>query len=81
MAKISYWIWFCILALLGIYVPNLIACWAPNLSSLVLENLSIAVRFAIAFGLTVSAWLMLASMLSSLGSGKRSESASGDATV
>ena len=81
VAKISYWIWFCILALLGIYVPNLIANWAPNLSSLVLENLSIAMRFAIAFGLTVSAWLMLASMLGSLGSGKRSESASGDATV
>jgi len=81
IAKISYWIWLCILALLGIYVPNLIANWAPNLSSLALENLSIAVRFAIAFGLMVTAWLMLASMLGCLGSGKRSESAGGDATV
>ena len=81
VAKISYWIWFCILALLGIYVPNLIANWAPNLSSLALENLSIVVRFAIAFGLTVTAWLVLASMLGRLGSRKRSESAGGDATV
>ncbi len=81
IAKISYWIWFCVLALLGIYVPNLIANWAPNLSSLALENLSIAVRFALAFGLTVTAWLVLASMLGRLGSGKGSESASGDATI
>src|SRR5581483_7401061 len=81
VGKISYWIWFCILALLGIYFPNLIANWAPNLSSLALENLSIVVRFALAFGLTVTAWLVLASMLGSLGCRKKSESTGGDAAI
>ena len=78
-----YWAWFCVLALLGIYLPNLIAHWAPELSSLILENLSMAVRFALAWAFAVTAWLMLTSVLGRLGSGatagRGGESAGSDA--
>ena len=83
VGKFSYWAWFCVLALLGIYLPNLIAHWAPELSSLILENLSMAVRFALAWAFAVTAWLMLTSVLGRLGSGatagRGGESAGSDA--
>lgn len=79
VGKLSYWVWFCLLALVGIYLPSLIASWAPDLKSLILENLSMAVRFALAFALTVSAWLLLTSMLGRLGSGAGGESTRSDA--
>jgi hypothetical protein len=81
VSKISYWVWFCILALLGIYLPNRIANWVPGLSSLPLEHLSVAVRFTLAFALAVTAWLILASMLGRLGSGAGGESTGGNATA
>jgi hypothetical protein len=81
VSKLSYWIWFCVLALLGIYVPNRIASWAPNLSSLILEHLSLAVRFALAFALAVTAWLILASLLGRLGSGTGVDGAGTDAAA
>ena len=77
--RISYWVWFAILTLLGIYVPHLIANWAPQFSSLWLENLSLVIRFVIAFGLTITAWLVLTSMLGRLGGGDGSKSVGGDA--
>jgi hypothetical protein len=81
VSKISYWLWLCILALLGIYLPHRIANWVPNFSSLPLEHFSLAVRLALAFALTVTAWLMLASMLGRLGSGAGGESPGGDAAA
>ncbi len=67
VGRFSYWAWFCVLALLGIYLPSLIAHWVPEFSSLILENLSMTVRFALAFAFAVTAWLMLTSMLGRLG--------------
>lgn len=70
--KISYWIWFCILALLGIYVPHVITAKSPIPDSLWLDHLSIVVRFGFAFVLTITAWLLLTSVLGRLGSEKTS---------
>jgi hypothetical protein len=81
VCRISYWFWFCLLALLGIYLPNLIAHWVPGLSSIPLESLSMVVRLALAFALTVTSWLILVSMLGRLGAGVGGESPSGDAAA
>jgi len=79
VGKFSYWLWFCILALLGIYLPNLITTKAPIPASLWLDHLSLVVRFGFAFALTITAWLVLTSVLGRLGSGKGSEGPSGNA--
>ena len=77
VGRFSYWFWFCVLVVVGIYLPNLIAHWVPSSSSIPLETLSMIVRLALAFALTVTAWLILSSMLGRLGGG--GESPSGDA--
>lgn len=76
--KLSYWIWFALLAPVGIYFANWIASSHPELSSLWLEHLSLVVRLAVAVALAVTTWLVLASMIGRLASGEGSQSASGN---
>jgi len=78
VGKVSYWVWFVILALLGVCLADWIKTSHPELSSLWLEHLSLVVRLAIALTLAVSSWLVLASMLGRFASGEGSQSAGGN---
>lgn len=81
VTELSYWIWFAILVSIGICFADCIASWHPQLSSLWLEHLSLIVRLAIALALTVTAWLVVASMLGRFASGDGTQSAGGNTTA
>jgi hypothetical protein len=56
-----------LLAAAGVYLPYKLIGWHPQLSGLAMQTASLAVRFAVAYLLAVSAWLILASLLARLG--------------
>jgi len=57
-----YWIGCAVFAL-GIYLPYRLAAWVLPVSSLTSEAVSVGVRFAIAYLLTITAWLFFAAIL------------------
>lgn len=81
VGKLSYWVWFAVLALVGVCLADWIASSHPDLSSLWLEHLSLVVRLAVALALAVTSWLVLASMLGRFGSGEGSQNAGGNASI
>jgi hypothetical protein len=50
-------------ALLGIYLPYKLIGWRPHVAGLQMQTTSLAIRFLAAFLLTVTSWLLLASLL------------------
>ncbi len=55
----SYWLWFCALALVGVYLPYKLVWWIPDVSTLNQQAWSAGLRFALAYVLLISAWVAL----------------------
>ena len=54
-----YWFWFCVLMLVGAYVPYKLVWWIPGLSDLRQQAWSMGLRFFLAYVLLISAWVAL----------------------
>ncbi len=55
----AYWLWFCVLMLLGVYVPYKLVWWIPDLSDLRKQAWSMGARFFVAYVILISAFIAL----------------------
>ncbi len=55
----AYWLWFCALMLVGVYVPYRLVWWIPDLSDLREQAWSMGLRFFVAYVILISAWIAL----------------------
>jgi len=58
-----YWVWFCVLAFVGAYIPYKLVWWIPNLSDLHKQAWSMGLRFFTAYVLLITAWIALVWMV------------------
>ena len=56
-----------LVAAIGIYIPYKLIGWHPPFSSFAMQTASLIVRFALAYLIAVSAWLILVSLFARLG--------------
>jgi hypothetical protein len=54
-----YWLWFCVLMLLGVYVPYKLVWWIPDLSDLRRQAWSMGLRFFVAYVILITAFVAL----------------------
>ena len=54
-----YWLWFCIIMLIGAYVPYKLMWWIPDVSNLRGQAWSMGLRCFVAYVIVVTAWLAL----------------------
>ncbi len=66
LRSIRLWLGYAVLFAIGAYLPDKIVSWVPQVSSLKLEFASASLRFLIAYLLTVTAWIVLLSLLARL---------------
>jgi len=55
----SYWLWYCALVAVGVYVPYKLIWWIPDLDTLAAQAWSAGLRFAVAYAVVISAWIAL----------------------
>jgi uncharacterized membrane protein len=55
----AYWLWFCVLMLLGVYVPYKLVWWIPDLSDLRKQAWSMGLRFFVAYVILITAFVAL----------------------
>ena len=58
-----YWVWFCVLIFVGVYIPYKLVWWIPNLDSLGKQAWSMGLRFFAAYVLLITAWIALVWMV------------------
>ena len=58
-----YWVWFCVLAFVGAYIPYRLVWWIPNVSDLRRQAWSMGLRFFAAYVLLITAWIALVWMV------------------
>ena len=58
-----YWLWFCVLVFVGVYVPYKLVWWIPNLDDIRKQAWSIGLRFFTAYVLLITAWIALVWMV------------------
>lgn len=56
-----------ILAIIGAIVPYKLTAWRPPVTGLTMQTASLSIRFAAAYELAVTAWLVLAALMARLG--------------
>jgi len=61
-----YWLACAVLVLAGIYLPGRLIWWVLPVPGLLLETLSMLVRFCLAYALAIAAWLTLAAVIGRL---------------
>jgi hypothetical protein len=66
MGRPRYWITCAVLVFAGLYVPGRLVGWVVEWESLAARLASVAVRFAVAYALAVTAWLALAAAIARL---------------
>jgi len=59
LKSIQYWLWFCALGFVAVYLPYKLIWWIPDVSSLSGQAWSAGLRFALAYLLLISAWIAL----------------------
>lgn len=59
LGRVQYWLWFCVLALVAVYLPYKLIWWIPEVNSLSAQAWSAGLRFALAYALLISAWVAL----------------------
>ncbi len=59
LKRAAYWLWFCGLMLIGVYVPDKIIRWIPDLSDLRKQAWSMGLRFVIAYLILITAFIAL----------------------
>jgi hypothetical protein len=62
-----YWLACAVVVLAGIYLPGRLIWWVLPVQGLLLETLSMLVRFSLAYALAIAAWLTLAAVIGRLG--------------
>ena len=55
----GYWLWFCALMLIGVYVPYRLVWWIPAVEDLRKQAWSMGLRFFVAYAILVTAWVAL----------------------
>jgi hypothetical protein len=59
LTQLQYWLWYCGLAFVGVYVPYRLIWWIPDLDTLSGQAWSAGLRFAAAYVIVASAWVAL----------------------
>ncbi len=54
-----YWLWFCVLMLIGAYVPYKLFWWIPAVDDLRKQAWSMGLRFFAAYVIVITAWIAL----------------------
>lgn len=55
----QYWLWYCALAFVGVYLPYELIWWIPDVDSLTAQAWSAGLRFCAAYIVVISAWVAL----------------------
>jgi hypothetical protein len=55
----AYWLWFCVLMLIGVHLPYKLVRWIPDLSDLRRQAWSMGLRFFLAYVILITAWVAL----------------------
>ena len=58
-----YWVWFCVLMFVGVYIPYKLIWWMPNVSTLRQQAWSMGLRFFAAYVIFTIAWIALVWMV------------------
>ncbi|HZP25182.1 MAG TPA: hypothetical protein VFB04_17195 [Terriglobales bacterium] len=59
LRRLSYWLWCCVLAFAGGYLPYKLVWWIPQLDTLKQQAWSAGLRFVLSYMLLISAWVAL----------------------
>ncbi len=59
LKRAMYWVWFCVLVLLGVYLPCKLIWRIPKLDDLRKQAWSMSLRFFAAYVLLITAWIAL----------------------
>jgi hypothetical protein len=57
-----YWLWFCLLMGVGVYVPYKLIWWIPAIDNFRKQAWSVGLRFSAAYVIVITAWIALAWM-------------------
>jgi hypothetical protein len=57
--QLGYWLDAVVLVVAGFYLPWRLVCWTPETGGILTETLSLLLRFALAWLVMVTAWLLL----------------------
>jgi hypothetical protein len=63
LRQAMYWVWFCVVVFVGIYLPYKIIWWIPSLDNLPKQAWSMGLRFFAAYLLLITAWIALVWMI------------------
>jgi hypothetical protein len=58
-----YWVWFCVLVFVGVYIPYKLVWWIPNLDTLRKQAWTMGLRFFAAYVILITAWIALVWMV------------------
>jgi hypothetical protein len=59
LRRAMYWVWFCVLVFVGVYIPYKLIWWIPNVDDLRKQAWSMGLRFFAAYMLLITAWIVL----------------------
>jgi hypothetical protein len=63
LKRAMYWVWFCLLVFIGVYVPYQLVWWIPSVDDLRKQAWSTGVRFFAAYVIVTTAWIALVGMV------------------
>ena len=63
LKRAMYWVWFCVLVLIGVYIPYKLIWWIPNVDDLRKQAWSMGLRFFAAYSVLITAWIALVWMV------------------
>ncbi len=63
LKRVMYWVGFCILVVVGAYIPYKLIWWIPNIDDLRKQAWSMGLRFFVAYVLLITAWIALVWMV------------------
>ncbi len=58
-----YWVWFCLLVFVGVYIPYKLIWWIPSVGDLRKQAWSMGLRFFAAYLIVITAWIALVWMV------------------
>ncbi len=58
-----YWVWFCLLVFVGVYIPYKLVWWIPSVDDLRRQAWSMGLRFVAAYVILITAWIALVWMV------------------
>ena len=58
-----YWVWFCVIVFMGVYIPYKLIWWIPTVDGLRKQAWSMGLRFLAAYLIATTAWIALVWMV------------------